>query len=221
MASMESKEILDFQVIVKRKSIISISNNTPILTGPPGPTAGGATYIRWGRTTCNSTAGTQLLYSGRAAGSFYNEQGGGANYLCLPDDPDFLSYTSGAQNYRAHLYGTEYQAVNTPPAFGSMTNHNVPCAVCYTPTRGTMIMIPAKTTCPTSWTREYYGYIMSAYHGFQRTMYECVDSDAESVPGSSTFVGGALFHFVESRCTGIPCPPYADGKELACIVCTK
>ena len=51
--------------------------------GPPGPTAGGVVYTRWGRTTCPTTSGTQLVYTGRAAGSFYNQQGGGAEYLCL------------------------------------------------------------------------------------------------------------------------------------------
>ena len=191
------------------------------LTGPPGPTAGGATYIRWGRTTCNSSAGTQLLYSGRAAGSYYSHSGGGANYLCLPDDPEFLRYTSGVQTYRAYLHGSEYQTVDTPPAFGSMYDHNVPCAVCYTPTRGTVIMIPAKTTCPTSWTREYYGYLMSNRYIHRRTMFECVDRYAESVPGSAGDTNGALFYFTEARCNGIACPPYAEGRELACTVCTK
>ena len=88
-------------------------------------------------------------------------------------------------------------------------------------------MIPAKTTCPTSWTREYYGYLMSSFHRFQRTMFECIDSDAESVPGSAANTNGALFYFVEATCNGIDCPPsqssheYAEGRELACIVCTK
>ena len=82
-------------------------------------------------------------------------------------------------------------------------------------------MIPAKTTCPTSWTREYYGYLMSEYHGHHRTMFECVDRYAESVPGSAANTDGALFYFVESTCTGIACPPYVDGRELACTVCTK
>ena len=82
-------------------------------------------------------------------------------------------------------------------------------------------MIPAKTTCPTSWTREYYGYLMTSYHGHKRTMFECVDRYAQSVPGSAGSTYGALFYFVESRCNGIPCPPYADGRELACTVCTK
>ena len=83
-------------------------------------------------------------------------------------------------------------------------------------------MIPAKTTCPTSWTREYYGYLMSDRYGHRRTMFECVDRYAESVPGTAASRGGALFYFVESRCNyGIACPPYADGRELACTVCTK
>ncbi|CAI8046156.1 hypothetical protein GBAR_LOCUS25510, partial [Geodia barretti] len=34
--------------------------------GPPGPSSGGVTYIRWGRTTCPNTTGTELVYSGRA-----------------------------------------------------------------------------------------------------------------------------------------------------------
>ena len=38
--------------------------------GPPGPSSGGVTYIRWGRTTCPNTTGTELVYKGRAAGSF-------------------------------------------------------------------------------------------------------------------------------------------------------
>ena len=37
--------------------------------GPPGPRSGGVTYVRWGRTTCPDTEGTELVYTGRAGGS--------------------------------------------------------------------------------------------------------------------------------------------------------
>ena len=37
--------------------------------GPPGPRVAGATYVRWGRTSCPTELGTTLLYAGRAAGS--------------------------------------------------------------------------------------------------------------------------------------------------------
>ena len=49
------------------------------LPGPTGPTAGGVVYTRWGRTTCPTTSGTQLVYAGKAAGSFYHESGGAAD----------------------------------------------------------------------------------------------------------------------------------------------
>ena len=32
--------------------------------GPPGPSVAGATYVRWGRTTCPTGNGTELLYAG-------------------------------------------------------------------------------------------------------------------------------------------------------------
>ena len=56
----------------------------PGIVGPPGPVSGGATYTRWGRTSCPTTAGTSLVYSGRAGKSHYSHSGGGVNYQCLP-----------------------------------------------------------------------------------------------------------------------------------------
>lgn len=101
-------------------------------------------------------------------------------------------------------------------------DHNVPCAVCLATTRGSMHMFPAKTACPTSWTLEYGGWLMSAYHGQSRTMYVCVENSQEALPGSAPNSDGALFYHVEMDCGyGIPCPPYVEEKELRCVVCTK
>ena len=181
-------------------------------------------YTRWGRTTCSDTSGAQLVYAGRAAGSFYNQRGGGANYLCLPEQPQYSTYTTGVQMGRAYLYGAEYQAGgNWPNDNGplSLGDHNVPCAVCYTSTRGAVMMIPAQTTCPSSWTREYYGYLMADDRRHHRTMFECVDQSPQSVPGTLADTNGALFYHVEVKCNGIPCPPYDTQKEVTCVVCTK
>ena len=41
----------------------------PGRVGPPGPVSGGATYTRWGRTSCSNITGTSLVYSGRAGKS--------------------------------------------------------------------------------------------------------------------------------------------------------
>ena len=60
------------------------------------------------------------------------------------------------QNRRAHLYVTEYETGGAQPQdngpFSSVAEHNVPCAVCYTSTRGTVVMIPAQYACPSFWT---------------------------------------------------------------------
>ena len=194
------------------------------LRGPPGHTSSGVVYTRWGRTTCPSSFGTQLLYAGRAAGSGYHEKGGAANYICLPEQPQYSTYTAGTQIGRAHLYGAEYQtgAYDIGP-LSSLYNHNVPCAVCYASTRETVIMIPARVSCPSSWTREYYGYLMGNWYGNEHpTMFECVDRYPQSVPGSIADTNGALFYHVEVKCNvGIPCPPYDKQKEVTCVVCTK
>ena len=42
--------------------------------GVQGPPAGGAVYTHWGRTTCPTGQGTQLLDAGRAGGTHYQHQ---------------------------------------------------------------------------------------------------------------------------------------------------
>ena len=148
--------------------------------------------------------------------------GSGSDHLCLTDEPEFLDITPGIQNTRSLLYGAEYEVSGVPPAFSAIHNHNVPCAACYTSVRGGKIIVPGTIVCPSSWTREYYGYIMSERHDHHRSTFECVDVDAESIPGSEVNTEGALFYFTEIRdCDGISCPPYTSGDELTCAVCTK
>ena len=89
-------------------SVYSTSVEGNCRPGPPGPRVAGATYVRWGRTSCPTELGTQLLYAGRAAGPHHYHQGGGANLLCLPDVPDYLHTVYTVQNH-ASLYGVEYQ----------------------------------------------------------------------------------------------------------------
>ena len=189
--------------------------------GPQGPVTGGVIYTRWGRTTCSTDQGTELLYAGRAGGSPYNHKGGAANYLCMPDDPDHLQYQSGVQG-QSYVAGVEYY-YHSLPSLSSYNSYNVPCAVCYVTTRSVSVMIPAKTQCPTHWTLEYIGYLMSEYYSYNgRTMYECVDKDPESVPGSTGYSDPtAYFQLVEPYCNGLSCPPYDAEKELTCVVCTR
>ena len=190
--------------------------------GPQGPQTGGAVYTRWGRTNCSSNQGTELVYSGRAGGSHYNDHGGAADLLCLPDDPEYSLYGSGVNGY-SPLRGAEYIAASGQP-LRSNGAHNIPCAVCYTSTRGTLLMIPAKLTCPTHWTTEYTGYLMAAYHGYNgRTLFECIDHQPESVPGLDGFFvnNDARYYHVEATCNSLSCPPYDAEKEVTCVICTR
>ena len=189
------------------------------LAGPPGPSGGGVVYTRWGRTTCPDTPGTELLFEGRAAGSWFLHKGGGANYLCMPDDPEYLSDAPTTTD-AGLLYGAEYEVAWGGP-LSSSHDQNVPCAVCFTSERGMVVMLPAKTSCPSNWTREYYGYLMSERYNHHRSTFECVDKDPEHVPGHVANTNGALFEHVEATCNGLPCPPYDSAKQLTCAVCTK
>jgi len=185
--------------------------------GPKGEGAGGLVYVHWGHKSCPGT-GAQLLYSGRAAGSYYNHKGGGGNPQCLPLDPNYLKTVSGAETL-AFIYGAEYQ--NTNGLVPNSHDTDVVCAVCYVPTRNTVYMLPAKYTCPTGWTTEYYGFLMSEYHNHHRSAFSCVDHSFTPVIGSSHNHNGFLFYPVEGVCGSLPCPPYDRNKELSCAVCTK
>ena len=85
-------------------------------------------------------------------------------------------------------------------------------------------MIPAMASCPSSWTREYFGYLMSGHRSYKRSSFVCVDESMESIPDSQADTNGALFYHTEATCrTGLPCSgtAYNNNQELNCVVCTK
>ena len=157
------------------------------------------------------------MYAGRTGSSYHAHSGGGANYICMPNDPEYSSYIPGVQG-RSYVYGTEYEG---PPLAPGRNQHNAPCAVCDVPDKSRVLMIPAKLTCPSGWTREYYGYLMSERYNNHRTTYTCVDQIMESVPGSQIGTAGGHFYHVEAHCNGVACPPYNNYKDLTCVVCSK
>ena len=108
---------------------------------------------------------------------------------------------------------------------GNPVQHNpAPCAVCYVGGRSTILMIPAKTQCPDGWTTQYAGYLGSAYtsstNSYTRTSYVCWDEAPEIAVGGIQ-QDQALIYPVEVRCGLLPCSIYPNGRELACIVCSK
>ncbi|XP_023930268.1 macrophage scavenger receptor types I and II isoform X3 [Lingula anatina] len=195
-------------------------------TGLPANTShGGTVYTRWGRTTCSTYS--QLLYKGISAGTYYSKTGGGSNYLCLPQTPEWGKYQDGGQDLGSYIHGVQYEYVKSNIFSKSNTGgHNLPdqdapCAVCYTQTRPSHVMIPAKKTCPAGWTTEYNGYLVSNRDDYARTEFVCLDEAPEVVAGGHEDKIAASFYTAEAKCGTLPCPPYVDGRELACVVCTK
>ena len=83
--------------------------------GPPGPKTGGVTYVRWGQTTCPDTEGTELVYVGRAAGSYYSHKGGGANYQCVTEEPENFDFGPGTVDALL-MYGAEDEMWGNVPS---------------------------------------------------------------------------------------------------------
>jgi len=160
------------------------------------------------------------VYSGIIGGEHYNQQGGGVNYLCLPHKPKYDRHNDGYQD-SGYVYGTEYE-LQFNPFKTNLHNYEAPCVVCYVKSRGSMLMTPARNDCPSGWTEEYQGYLMTGYHNHRKQRdFICVDKDAEYVPGSGANQNGALLYPVEGRCGSLPCLPYVNAWELTCAVCTK
>ena len=161
--------------------------------------------------------------TGVMAGSWYHYSGGGSNYLCLPLNPIYERVTRGEQR-SMFIFGTEYEVYSQTNIFQNSNLHDndAPCAVCHTESRGSHMMIPARNACPSGWTMEYKGYLMSEHYGHKgRTQFICVDGNAEATHGSHVDKNGALLYFVQGSCGSLPCPPYVQGYELTCVVCTK
>ena len=63
---------------------------------------------------------------------------------------------------------------------------------------------------------------MAGYYDFNGgTDYYCIDKGPENLPGGVANDNGYILYFVEARCGSLRCPPYVNGREFQCAVCTK
>lgn len=82
--------------------------------------------------------------------------------------------------------------------------------------------VVARKTCYTGWTLEYHGYLMAGFYDHEAgTTYTCVDSHPDTLNGGSKSKDGKLFYLVEATCKSLKCPPYVEGRERVCAVCSK
>ncbi|XP_069131815.1 uncharacterized protein [Argopecten irradians] len=182
----------------------------------------GSTFVRWGRTDCPVNV-TELVYSGYAGGSWYNHQGAAAGHLCLPSDPEWLNTTVVPDDDTGRIYGAEYQGNMGHTMFGSTRDEDVPCAVCRPTFFASSLMIPARKTCYSGWTKAYSGTLVSGdYDHPAATEYVCMDENDEPiVGGADRNDNGLLFYGVKAFCGSLRCPPYKQDAFIACVVCMK
>ena len=93
--------------------------------------------------------------AGYAAGPIHNQGGGGSNFLCLPEEPQWKTYLTG-DHTSGTIAGVEYELFNSGIYHNNvfsesnnggnpLVNNPAPCAVCYVQGRSTILMIPART----------------------------------------------------------------------------
>ncbi|VDH96285.1 Hypothetical predicted protein [Mytilus galloprovincialis] len=150
---------------------------------------------------------------GYAGGGHYNNPGSGAEYVCLPPDPDYVK-TSGLDYGR--MYGAEFDS----NFFASNANdEDVPCALCRTERASSVIMIPGKNKCYSGWKEEYHGYLASGgYSNVAASAFVCVDINPEYIIGGVDQHLGKLFFEVLTKCGSLKCPPYINNYPLTCVV---
>ncbi|XP_060600723.1 uncharacterized protein LOC132754147 [Ruditapes philippinarum] len=182
----------------------------------------GNTYVRWGRTRCPEN-GTELVYKGYAGGSYYSNKGASANFLCLPEKPLWNVYEDAEQT-AGTVWGAEYELYgrNMNNFFEeTLLQQDVPCCVCRTK-RASVLFVPGRNQCYDGWTLEYEGYLSSGHYSHEASSeFVCLDVEPEIIDGGSASEDGKLFYFVEARCGSLRCPPYVNGRELTCAVCSK
>ena len=82
-------------------------------------------------------------------------------------------------------------------------------------------MIPAKTRCPTSWTREYYGWLVTERETHYRSTYTCLDFSPEAIAGGVADENPSHFYYTFTDCNGLPCPLYVYTTAYLHVLCTR
>lgn len=165
-----------------------------------------------------------MVYRGYIGGGHVHK-GGAANILCLPQNPTWANYDISSNSHRGYIYGTEIDIrpeAASVKMFGYEVNEiDLPCAVCQTGFSVTH-MFPGRASCFPGWTLQYKGYLVSDYNVHSSSKnYECLDAAPEAVPNGNSNDDQSIVYLVEAKCGSLPCPPYAEGKEIACAVCSK
>ena len=161
--------------------------------------------------------------SGFGAKALFESRGGGIDFQCLPSDPEWTGDEVTGNQANNYIHGVEYYAASLAKIIPSGEIFTgMPCSVCEVHHHHQQLMIPAKTSCPGGWVMQYTGYLMAERSGhISPSNYVCVNKEFEKLTGSTGNQPSGYVNPVEAVCGALPCPPYQQGYELSCVVCTK
>merc|ERR1712136_269497 len=175
-----------------------------------------AVYTRWGSRTC--PVGNSKLYEGFMASSYAGHKGGGANTLCMHNDPQRVEGSTYVSNSGNSLYGMEYR--NTG-AIDVNHNQDAACVVCEHESASNIFTQWGRVSCSNNYRTEYSGLIMSTYYTQYKGESVCVDIERAVHSRSSAYNhGGGYLYTTEMEAGSSDEYLYPANSELACAVCS-
>ena len=173
-------------------------------------------YTRWGARDCPE--GTTKLYEGFMAGKSHGSWGGGYNYLCMHNKPQYPNgFSNGNQNGNL-LYGTEYESTGV---LVKNVNGDAACAVCEHSTASIVYTQWGRRNCSNGHRTEYEGLIMSTYYTQYKSENICIDIVRDSHAASNSGNNGQGQLYVSEIEGGASDEKmYPHDRELACAVCS-
>lgn len=190
-------------------------------------TDAGTSFVRWGRTECPK--GSTPLYKGYIVGPHFNAGGGGSNYMCAHEKPQFVRPQAGDQPYRAYIWGVELEyGIGTSNQLlgdnvnGDLHNQDMVCVRCYVENSYDSMMIPGRQDCGGSgYDLQYKGFLVAqANVPRYRGEYICLDEAPEGALGGSGNNDQSVFYLTQFACGSLPCNPFVSDYEVTCAVCT-
>ena len=160
-------------------------------------------------------------FSGIVSKAPSSSSGGGNNHLCLSLNPDSATADDAFRN-EAYITGVVYQETASEFIPAELRLQPVPCAVCEVQQRA-VVMVPGSRSCGEGWRVEYEGVLMSEANAGQSSNFVCVSRDMQGLAHAERNDNGEAgqLHVVEAKCGTLPCPPFAQGQDVSCVVCSK
>ena len=118
-------------------------------------------------------------------------------------------------------YGAVYEMLGqSAPYPSSLDSKLAPCVVCAAERKSTTVMIPARNDCPTGWSLEYHGHLLSSHYATDKKSQSlCFDDNIEGLNPTGTS-GHHLYRVGVDVGYGLP-SSFPSARELTCAVCSK